>query len=178
MAETKLFVLFAKHNAEANGNIVGILEKLSNDEREKERGSYYHSLSGLVRHLLSGTIFFGSLFTKALAGNPAASRALADITAVPHAPQGALSQAQWEQTAQALGKADAAYVALTQALREDDLAALIELDWYGGNPAAVPLSFMLQQLISHHIHHRGQISQILDELKIDNDYSGISAAFL
>ncbi|MDR1444677.1 MAG: damage-inducible protein DinB, partial [Treponema sp.] len=42
-------VTFAKYNQEANKNILELLNKLSNDEREKERGSYYHSLSGLVR---------------------------------------------------------------------------------------------------------------------------------
>jgi uncharacterized damage-inducible protein DinB len=40
------------------------------------------------------------------------------------------------------------------------------------------LSFMISQLVVHGTHHRGQISQILDELKIDSDFSGINAAFL
>jgi uncharacterized damage-inducible protein DinB len=37
---------------------------------------------------------------------------------------------------------------------------------------------MLYNLTAHGTHHRGQISQILDELKIDNDYSGINVQFL
>jgi uncharacterized damage-inducible protein DinB len=37
---------------------------------------------------------------------------------------------------------------------------------------------MLHNLGAHGTHHRGQISQILDELKIDNDYSGINVRFL
>jgi uncharacterized damage-inducible protein DinB len=37
---------------------------------------------------------------------------------------------------------------------------------------------MLQQIVVHGTHHRGQISQILDSLKIDNDYSGINVRFL
>jgi uncharacterized damage-inducible protein DinB len=54
----------------------------------------------------------------------------------------------------------------------------VKLDWYKGKPATVPLSVMLQQLVTHNLHHRGQISQILDSLKIDNDYSGINIKFL
>jgi uncharacterized damage-inducible protein DinB len=178
MSAVKPYVIFAKHNAEANRNIITILEKLSGEEREKGRGSYYGSLSGLVRHILGGVCFFGGLFTKPLAHNTAASEALASLAAIPQAPDGALTEAQWKEVTAALDAADKAYVALVQALKDEDLDAPVELNWYGGNPAAVPLSFMLQQLVSHNIHHRGQISQILDELKIDNDYSGINVAFV
>ena len=73
---------------------------------------------------------------------------------------------------------DAGYIALAEALSEADLRQPIKIDWYGGNPDSVPLSFMLSQLLVHNTHHRGQISQILDSLKIDNDFSGIDAAFL
>jgi uncharacterized damage-inducible protein DinB len=37
---------------------------------------------------------------------------------------------------------------------------------------------MLHNLSAHGTHHRGQISQILDELKIDNDYSGLNVQFV
>jgi uncharacterized damage-inducible protein DinB len=178
MSAVKSYVIFAKHNAEANGSVITILETLSNEEREKERGSYYGSLSGLARHLLGGVCFFGSLFTKTLAGNAAASKALADLAATPRPPEGALTEAQWKDFAAAWRAADKAYIALTETLKDEDLDAPVELNWYGGNPATVPLGVMLQQLVAHSIHHRGQISQILDELKIDNDYSGINVAFV
>jgi uncharacterized damage-inducible protein DinB len=154
------------------------LNKLSNDEREKERGSFYNSVSGLVRHILGGTVFFGGLFTKTLSGNADASRALVEITAIKLPHEGALNESQWKDLTVALAAADKAYINLSKALQSGDLDAPVELNWYGGNPASVPLAFMLQQLTAHNIHHRGQISQILDELKIDNDYSGINVAAL
>jgi uncharacterized damage-inducible protein DinB len=178
MSKVKPYVIFAKQNAEANGKLIAILEKLSNDEREKERGSYYGSLSGLVRHILGGTCFFGSLFAKTLAGNAAASKALAGLAAIPRPPEDVLTGDQWKDVVAAIDTADKALVALTEALQDSDLEAPVELNWYGGNPPSVPLAFMLQQLVSHGIHHRGQASQILDELKIDNDYSGINVTFL
>jgi uncharacterized damage-inducible protein DinB len=166
------------HNAESDGKLISILDKLSNDEREKDRGSFFHSISGLVRHILGGTVFFGGLFAKALSGNSAAARALAELTAIKLPPEGALNESHWKGLTVALDAADKAYINLTKALQACDLEAPVELDWYGGNPASVPLGFMLQQLTAHNIHHRGQISQILDELKIDNDYSGINVAAL
>ncbi|MDR1025558.1 MAG: DinB family protein [Treponema sp.] len=166
---------FAKYNQEANQNILDLLNKLSNDEREKDRGSYYHSLSGLVRHIGGGSLFFAGLLRGAL-GSAAAARPLAALDGISF-PEGPLSEAQWKKAAADFKTVDQALVDFAGALTSADLAAPVKLDWYGGNPADVPLSFMFYQLTVHNTHHRGQVSQVLDELKIDNDYSGINVAF-
>lgn len=168
-------VTFARYNQEANKNVLDLLGKLSNDEREKERGSYYHSLSGLVRHIGGGGLFFAGLFRGALGSAPAA-RPLAALEKISF-PADALSEAQWNKTAAEIETVDRVLVDFAGALDDDSLAAPVKLDWYGGNPADVPLSFMFYQLTVHNTHHRGQVSQILDELKIDNDYSAINVAF-
>jgi uncharacterized damage-inducible protein DinB len=169
------FLTFAQYNQEANKKVLELLNGLSNDEREKGRGSFYDSLSGLVRHIGGGTLFFAGLFRGALGSSPAA-KALAALEKISF-PQGTLDAAAWKQTAAALEAADKALVECAGALTEADLAAPVKLDWYGGNPPDVPLSFMFFQLSVHNTHHRGQVSQILDELKIDNDYSAINVAF-
>jgi len=96
----------------------------------------------------------------------------------PCRPNGPLSEAQWRELGGVLEAADAAYVGMAEALGEADLRLPVKIDWYGGNPGSVPVSFLLSQLAVHNTHHRGQISQVLDSLKIDNDYSGIDLAFL
>ncbi|MDR1446152.1 MAG: DinB family protein [Treponema sp.] len=170
------FLTFAKYNQESNQKVLDLLDKLSNDEREKDRGSFFKSLSGLVRHLGGGSLFFAGLFRGALGSAPAA-KPLAALERLSF-PEETLTGAQWEQAVADIKTADQALVDFAGALTEADLSAPVKLDWYGGNPAAVPLSFMLLQLMAHNTHHRGQLSQIFDELKIDNDYSGINAAFL
>jgi uncharacterized damage-inducible protein DinB len=170
--------MYAKYNQAGNKTIYGLLSKLSNDEREKDRGSYYGSLSGLFRHVAGGTMFFLGMFKTALGSNAAAVKALSALESLPRPPEGPLSAAQWNELEAVMNKADAAYVAMAEALSDADLRLPVKIEWYGGNPASVPLSFMLSQLLVHNTHHRGQISQILDSLKIDNDYSGIDVAFL
>jgi uncharacterized damage-inducible protein DinB len=170
------FVTFAEYIKEADHTVYTILDGLSHDEREKERGSYYGSLSGLVLHLLGGTLFFHSIFKGALEEGSLAAKVL-DYPAIP-LPQGKLSEAQWKSLGASFEAADGATVAFIKALKDEELSVPVKLDWYGGNPPSVPLFFMLQQIIAHGIHHRGQISQILDELKVDNDYSGINVDFL
>jgi uncharacterized damage-inducible protein DinB len=172
----ELFITFAKYNKEADKAIYTILDGLSNDEREKDRGSYYKSLSGLLVHVLGGAVFLLGMLKEALGGSPAqAAFSGLDSVAVP---QGALDGEQWKALGVAFEKVDDAYISLVSSLREEDLKAQVKLSWYSGNPPSVPVAFMLQQLTAHGTHHRGQISQILDSLKIDNDYSGISPAFI
>ncbi|MDR1177295.1 MAG: damage-inducible protein DinB [Spirochaetaceae bacterium] len=170
----ELFITFAKYNKEANKAVCAILDGLSNDEREKDRGSYYKSLSGLFVHILGGTVFILGMLKEALGGSQSALSALESVTV----PQGGLNAEQWKALGAAFEKADDAYIHFVSSLKEEDLKAPVKLSWYKGNPPSVPVAFMLQQLISHGNHHRGQISQILDSLKIDNDYSGIAPAFV
>jgi len=170
-------LIYAKYNQAANRAIFDILSAMSNDEREKDRASYYGSLSGLLRHILGGTKFFLGMYKGAL-GEGAAFKALLAADSVPFPAEGKLNASQWKELGSALETVDSVYISMAQALTEMDMSRPVEIDWYGGNPESVPLSFMLSQLVVHNTHHRGQISQILDSLKIENDYSGIGAEFL
>jgi len=171
-------IMYAKYNQEGNKTIFSLLDKLSNDEREKDRGSFYGSLSGLFRHILGGTMFFLGMYKTALSGNAKALSAISAIETLPKPSEETLNEAQWKELESAIKTVDSAYVALTEALNKPDFDLPIKINWYGGNPDSVPLSFMLSQLVVHNTHHRGQISQILDSLKIENDYSGINVSFL
>ena len=169
-------LMYAKYNQKGNRAIYDILSMLSSNDREKDCKSYYGSLSGLFRHIMGGTQYFLSLYNEALKDNEAAVKALAPVGSV-SLPEGKLSDTQWKELGEALDCIDGAYVKMAETLGTADLEKPVKIDWYGGNPAEVPLQFMLHQLVVHNTHHRGQISQILDSLKIDNDYSGIDVAF-
>jgi uncharacterized damage-inducible protein DinB len=173
----EIFTIFAKHNEAANRQMFSILDSLSHAEREKDRGSFYGSLSSLARHILGGTVYFCTMFKAAVPGNAEAVEALSPLDGVA-IPEGELNEAQWKSLDGLFAAADSALARFTAALNDGDFMAPLAIEWYKGNPASVPLYFMLQQLVSHGMHHRGQISQILDELKIDNDYSGINVMFL
>ena len=171
-------VIFARYNQAGNRTIYDLLNKMPNEEREKDRGSYYHSLSSLFRHVVWGTRLFLGVYKDALGGNPAALKAISGAEKFPMPPEGALTEAQWKKLDATMKAADDAYIGMAEALKPTDLSLPLKIEWYGGNPDSVPLSFMLNQLLVHNTHHRGQISQILDSLKIDNNYSGINVKFL
>jgi len=176
-------LMYAKYNQEGNKTIYGLLDKMSNEDREKDRGSFYGSLSGLFRHILGGTQFFlgmykGALGSNAAGGNAAAVKCISSIESLPKIPEEKLNEDQWRKLEAAEAAIDAAYIGMAEALKESDLRLPVKVEWYGGNPASVPLSFLLSQLLVHNTHHRGQISQILDSLIVANDYSGINVSFL
>ncbi|GMO20324.1 MAG: DinB family protein [Treponemataceae bacterium] len=166
----KNHVMFAHYNQDANAAVLGLLNKLSNDEREKERGSYYKTLSGLVRHLGGATVYFCGVLKDSVK-NDAAIKALEPVLALAFS-DGALTEAQWKDVAENLAVADKALVNFCEALTDADLDSQVK--WFGGNPPAISLAGMLGQLTAHNTHHRGQISQILDELKIEHNFSGIN----
>jgi len=106
------------------------------------------------------------------------ARDLSAIENIPKLPEGPLSEAQWKELVSILTKVDDACIHTAEAVKEYDLNLSVEVNWYGGNPASVPLFFLLSQLLVHNVHHRRQISQILDSLKIDNDFLRIDVSFL
>ena len=173
----RIFLTFAKYNEEANKIIADILGKLSNEDREKNRKSYYGSLSGLYRHVIGGTCYFLSLFKDAVSDNAEAVKALESLGKVEEL-KGKLSEAQWKKLVANAKIVDKARVDFVSALSDKDYEAPVKIDWYEGKPPSAPLWFMLEQLTAHNTHHRGQISHILDTLKIENDYSGINVKFL
>jgi len=172
----KILLTFAKQNQEANKTIAGILTGLSNEDREKDRKSYYKSLSGLFCHNTGATVYFLNLMKDAVSGNSAALKTLTPLAKYQDF-KGRLTEEQWVQAVSFSKTADKAFIDFLNALEDKDFEAQVKIEWYKGKPPSTPLYFMLEQLITHNLHHRGQISQILDSLKIENDYSGINIKF-
>lgn len=171
----EIMLMYARDSKRANEAVIGFLDGLSADARNEDRKSYYKSLSGLISHCLGGAPYFHSMFRSAF---PKATKALKSTEglAIPEGEK--LSEAQWADLKKACAIADQATIDFIETLSEEDFAHPIPLDWYGGKPSSVPLYFLLCQAFTHGIHHRGQISQILDSMGIEHDFSGMDVAFL
>ncbi|MDR1788365.1 MAG: damage-inducible protein DinB [Treponema sp.] len=173
-----IFIAFAKQNQDSDKAVLSLLDALDNAEREKNRKSYYKSLSGLARHIMGGTLFFLDLMGKAVPKNAGAQKAIADAAKIPCFGEKKLDEDGWKSFVTSIKKADKNLTAFVEALLDADFSAPVAVPFYKGKPKTVPLFFMLQNLAAHNIHHRGQISQILDSLGIPNDYSALSPSFL
>jgi uncharacterized damage-inducible protein DinB len=162
-------LMYARYTERVDAKMIAFLDKLSAEEREKDRKSYYGSLSGLARHVLDGATYFHGLFRASM---PSAAKAL-EPTLGMKVPEGRLDAKGWESAKASLAAADRATIALLESLSDQELASPVAVDWYGGKPPSVPFHFLAHQLVVHGLHHRGQVSQILDEMGVEHDYSGI-----
>jgi uncharacterized damage-inducible protein DinB len=172
----RLLVMYAQHLEKTNAAVVELLGKLTEAERERDRGSHYKSLSGLLKHILGATLMFQNHFKQTLGADSKAAKAL-NIAKI-SIPEKKLDDAIFKTVAGSFAIANAAMVKFARALTEDELRLKVKIPWYGGKPGAVPLVFFFNQFVAHTIHHQGQISQILDELKVEHDFSGIDVKFI
>jgi uncharacterized damage-inducible protein DinB len=174
MKTKDLFVMYAKYNRDANRAVYTLLDALSNERREEACGSYYGSLSGLARHVRGPIPAFLGLCAARLSKNEAAQKAAAPLVGLKPPAKGTLTEAQWKDLGKEFALTDDALVAFSQALSDGDLDAPVQ--WFSGD--TVPIHYALSNLAMHNTHHRGQISQVLDEMQVEHEFSGISTAFL
>lgn len=170
-----LLLMLARYTQRADADVVKLLDGLSVEARNENRKSYYKSLSGLAVHAFGGVAYFHGLFRSAV---PAAAPILSATDGL-HIPEGdQLSAEDWTELKRAAAVGDKATVDFVASLSEADLSRPVKLDWFGGKPDSVPLHWLLSSNFVHGTHHRGQISQILDEMGVEHDFSGIDLEFM
>jgi uncharacterized damage-inducible protein DinB len=172
-----VLLMYARYSQRADASVFALLNGLSILDLNEDRGSYYKSLSGLACHLVGGTTYFHGMFRSALQSSSTAAEALkaTEDLACPEADE--LTEEQWADLRSCSAIADQTTVDFVRVASVAELSASVKLDWYGGDPDAVPLTFLLHNVYVHGIHHRGQISQMLDSMGIEHDFSGIDVAF-
>jgi uncharacterized damage-inducible protein DinB len=170
-----LLLMYARYDQRATASVIALLDGLSVEARNEDRRSYYKSLSGLAVHAFGGIPYFHGLFRSAFPGGAAALKAVEGLTM----PEGdKLSAAQWAELKKGVALGGQATVDFIASLGEADFSRPVKLDWFGGKPDSVPLHWLLSSTFMHGTHHRGQMSQILDEMGVEHDFSGIDLEFI
>ena len=170
-----LLLMYARYTKRANASVIALLDGLTEEARNENRKSYYKSLSGLTSHTFGAVPFFHAVIRKALPGASSALKATEGLKA----PRGdALNGEQWAELKKVAEIADQATIDFIAGLNESDCLTPIKLEWFKGNPESVPLHYLLSTIIMHAVHHRGQMSQILDEMGLEHNFSGLDVEFL
>ncbi len=170
-----LLLMYAKYTQRADASVIALLDGLSEEARNESRKSYYKTLSGLAGHIFGALPFFHGVLRTAV---PAASSALKATEGL-KAPRGdSLDADQWAELKKVATIVDQATVDFIANLNESDFVLPVKVKWFGGNPDSVPLHYLLSTVVTHGIHHRGQISQILDEMGIEHNFSNLDVGFL
>lgn len=157
-----------KYNQSADRQVIKLLAELSEGDRIQERKSYYKSLQGIFEHIVGGALFFQKIFKESCPEIDGLNHKYMDFKIE----QGESPKDFFELQA-ALEVLDGAIVDVVESLNDEDLKKTIYF-----NLPQVKLEFSLgvfiMQYSNHGTHHRGQISQILDEMGIENNFSSIA----
>jgi uncharacterized damage-inducible protein DinB len=168
-----ILLLYARYTQRANQSVIALLDGLSIEERNKDRKSYYKSLSGLMSHSSGGNCH--GLFRAAV---PSLAKTLKATEGLEFLEAEKLSAEQWAELKRVVAIADKTTIDFIEAATEAELATIVKDSWFKDKPDGVPLCFLLHCFFVHGTHHRGQISQILDEMGIEHDFSGLDVEFL
>ena len=170
----ELFQLLSKYNAQTTAEMMGILEKLSPEQITKDVHSFYGSILGLLNHILVSDVFGIKRFCKQF---PELEQIKAKL---PTFRMEGWKDIIWPSLAVLKPIRTAVDEALKQAcelLTEKQYASVLTYKNWDGKTMQKPSWLVLIHMFNHQTHNRGQIAVILDQMGVDNDYSGIIEKF-
>lgn len=164
------FALLARYNRSANEALVGFLDKLPPAELGKGRGSYFGSIQGILDHVIMCDINwlrrFRGLFPDAEPLNRPRLSPPGHAWTVFEFPDYAEFRVE-------RAKVDAIFADFVEAT---DTARFGEVLAYSDSHGIARRYYFrdaLDHVFNHQTHHRGQLSQILDELAVEHDFSNL-----
>jgi uncharacterized damage-inducible protein DinB len=164
------FSLLARYNREANEKLFAILAALPAGEFSAARGSYFDSIGGILSHVISGDINWMRRFRE-LFGD---SGTLAHTRLQP-AGHGWINFQfdTLEELARERVVVDGLLIEFVASADTSRFGEVLAYSDSSGTPRRYIFRDALAHLFNHQTHHRGQVSQILDALGVENDYSNI-----
>jgi uncharacterized damage-inducible protein DinB len=170
----ELFQLLSKYNAQTNAEMMGVLEKLPAEQITKDVHSFYGSILGLLNHILVSDVFGIKRFFKQY---PELEQTRAKL---PTFRMEGWKDIVWPSLAVLKPIRTAVDEAIKQAcdlLTEKQYAAILLYKNWDGKEMQKPVWLVLLHMFNHQTHNRGQIALILDQMGVENDYSGMIEKF-
>jgi uncharacterized damage-inducible protein DinB len=165
-------VLLSEYNEASNSTILDIFKKIEMQDLMQDRGSFAGGLFGLMDHITATEIFYQKIIKN---GFP-------DLKSLKHKYIGLeiefskLNFPDMGKLKDVISVCDDALIKTAKILSENDYDTELTFKTPRGEFKQTTALFFLR-MFNHGTHHRGQISQILDEMKIENDYSGIRESY-
>jgi uncharacterized damage-inducible protein DinB len=161
-----VFLDFARYNGRANEELYNVLGMLTDKARRRETGSWFGSIHRLINHIIIADMFWLKRFQPIFPG----SRVLADTRLIPedlswsHALREDFDELRGER-----GYVDSRLIDWFDECPEERYGVRFEYVDSAGSTRPGVASNAFEFLFVHQIHHRGQVSQILDELGLPNN---------
>ena len=160
--------LWAKYNAATDEKISSLLAGLGDAAYTQERNTFFKSLSALHLHYIQTYKFYQSLIRKNSGGTYFVSPLTEEAFEV--------KPAHLAEASQFAADYDQLFVAFAESVTEADLAGpKTPRTMRSGKTFLLSIGEIVTQYMNHTAHHRGQLSQLLDELGVEHDIGGLLA---
>ncbi len=170
----ELFQLLSKYNAQTNAQMIGALEKLSPEQLTKDVGSFYGSIISLLNHILVSDVFEIKRFFKQY---PELEKTRAKLPTFRMEGWKDIVWPSLDVLKPIRTGVDEAIKQACDLLTEKQYAEILLYKNWDGKEMQKPVWLVLLHMFNHQTHNRGQIALILDQMGVDNDYSGILEKF-
>jgi uncharacterized damage-inducible protein DinB len=164
--------MFAAYNAAVNKKLYTVLAAQPEEVLSRESGSYYHSIFGLLNHILRSDINWMVRYRTALPNNAALKDSAVDPPG--DVAPGALLYPALAPLRERREKVDAVYLAFTRGLSDEEAKTVVVYKDPKGVEVRTVLGTRMLHVFNHATHHRGAISQILDAFGVENDFSALA----
>ncbi|STQ87027.1 hypothetical protein LS73_005620 [Helicobacter muridarum] len=164
-----ILLLQAKYNQFADNNLLATIEKVEFSKLQSNIGSYFKNAIGSIEHSLVANIyFFGSIFST-YTNKQVDINELLNISL----PGGVLKD-EYKSSFAGLKKAmllvDSKIIEIVENI--DDFTSRGKIE-FPGITFEKPRGELILAILNHNIHHRGEVSAILDILGISNNFAGM-----
>jgi uncharacterized damage-inducible protein DinB len=163
----KMLTLYAVYNRDMDNVIIDLLSGFPPAELDQERRIFCRSISHLFAHLVRAGWYYQAAIKRISYGTY-----LNDIGKHEEIIQ--RIESSFEDAAGILKEADGRLIRMLDVMPVQDLDLAMEnFQMYDGRVGVVSIGEVLLQHMTHQTHHRGQLSQVLDELGIVHDIGNI-----
>ena len=140
----------AAYNRWQNESLYGAADRLSEAQRQEDRGAFFGSIQATLNHILWGDRMWMSRF--------------ADLPrpVAPNIPASVDETASWNTLKEQRRAFDQEIIDWAAGLAADDLAG--DLTWHSGaagRDVSKPLWLLITHFFNHQTHHRGQVHCLL-----------------
>lgn len=167
----EILIGLAAYNRAANEKLVNILRDEDIDVLKKDQSAFYRSIFGILEHITASEIIllrrFSSFSPSAcLSAHHFITGDIDTLRASFHDDPLVLYAT--------LAETDALMVQFTKELKESELPQRVSYQSNKGDKIERDFWNMIVHVLNHSTHHRGEISVLLDQNGISNDYSGFN----
>lgn len=164
----------ALYNKRANGEMIAVLAQLTEKARRRDTGSWFGSIHHLVNHIIIADVYWLNRF-----------RPVFPESAVLNDPRLSPAKLSWHQDLcedfdgfqHERRYVDDRIISWIEECPEDRYGDSFQYSDSVGNLQGAVVGQAFEFLFLHQVHHRGQVSQVLDSLGLPNNFAD-NVAFL